>query len=739
MSWRNWLGGSASKSSPASSEVDLRAQELKNLEHAMLSANMIMNDDIDGAEDRLRQGDSAFHDLGMGVCIFMRSILGFEKAIMAEASNRLNACETSAWNAMKKAQKESGSNTETVYQPGSEYALVMAEAQLMSAIVGVLHESVTEGVKGFYKLRKAFVTLNGIMESENAYLKKKGLLSNGSKDTVAPPQTTQTMPGGFGDDDDNDQNGEDTDLEFVDADEAHSGAQTPMNYEGHLAKDDVTNTEKKLSKLSLNSSDKSTDQRGQPEVKNKTTARSGFGSGLDSDLFDDPVDIFIHSGANMCFGVLLLLISMIPPAFSRLLSIVGFRGDREKGIQMLWQSSRFNNINGAVAGLMLLAYYNGLLGFADILPTEEDVERGAVVGYPQARCDALLANMRSRYPDSGLWKFEEARGRSNAKDLQAAIKILKSNTASKMRQVTALNSFELALDSMYVLNFADMHDSYLRCVELNDWSHALYYYLAGAAQLEMYRDAFHSEKKDEEKIQLHKKKAEELFKKAPTVAGKKRFMAKPFPFEQFVIRKLQKWEERSKILGIDLVDAVGVSPALEMVYLWNGIKKMQSQELQHLNQVLGWDRLTASNQASAKIQAGLDEKVVHEVCRAAIARSLGDLDNATEILDDVLKTDKATFKTAATVEEYALPAAHYEMAVIAWRELGKDTGNSNSGLDPHEADHEWSRKKLNECQSWLDKVAKWDAFLLDARIGMRVQTGMDTIGWYRREHAWATA
>ncbi|KAI1415535.1 hypothetical protein F5Y13DRAFT_145622 [Hypoxylon sp. FL1857] len=725
-----WFRGSAPKPSstpsPTVSQADLRAKEIAAMEDAMASTALIMNDDIEGAEERLRKGDSSFHHLGMAVCIFMRSILGFEKEIMAEASSRLVDCENTSWNEMKKAQKEAKAGEDRIYPPGSEYSLVIADSQLMSAIIAVLHESLTEALRGFYKLRKAYLTLDEIMQAEAAYLKKKGLSSDFSKEQLASSSSSTSGARANGTDD------TDTDLEFVDADEAHSGAQTPLSYEGHLSKGSDP-PEKRLSKLSLNSNATS---KAQPE-KPGTSGGPSTPGGLSSDIFNNPVDIFVHSGANMCFGSMLLLLSMVPPTFSRLLSIIGFRGDRERGINMLWQSSQFNNINGAVGGLMLLSYYNGLLSFADILPSDEDVEKGAIVGYPRARCKALLAQMRARYPDSGLWRFEEARILGNNRDLHGALKVLKSNTESKMRQVTALNNFEMSLNSMYVHDYSDMRDNFLRCVELNDWSPTLYYYIAGCAELENYRNAFHSKEKDESQIQLHKKKTEELFLKAPTVAGKKRFLAKPLPFEQFVARKIQKWEERSKELGIDLVDAVGVSPTEEMIYLWNGTKKMQAPELETSEKALHWDRLTAPEEAQKKIKAELDEQATRDVCRAAVARELGKLDEARELLDSILAMDKLAFK-GATKDDYALPAAHYEMAALAWVEVQKPELRRDDD-EEEEYGEDWLREKVDECQSWLDKVAKWEAFVLDARIGMRVQTGMDTIRWYKREHGWAAA
>ncbi|KAI1304811.1 outer membrane protein Iml2/Tetratricopeptide repeat protein 39 [Xylaria venustula] len=712
-----WFRGSTPKSSnnpsPGASQVDLRAQSIAILQDAMAGADLIMNDDIDGAEKLLGQNTSTFHSFGMGTCVFMKSILGFEKAIMAEASTRLNECETSAWQEIKKAEKEAASSksqSERIYPPGSEYQLVLAESYLMSAIIGVLHESLTEGIKSFYKLRKAYVALDAIIQAENAYLKKRGLQPTDPKEAVKPTNSNERekMPGGFDDDDD-------AEFEFLDADESHSGEPTPLQYDGHLANGNVDGVEKKLGDLSLNGDS-------HPETKDvpqTSPSRGEFEGGPDSDIFSDPIDAFIHSGTSMCFGVLLLIISLVPPAFSRLLSIIGFKGDRERGMEMLWRSSKFENINGAVAGLMLLSYYNGLLGFSDILPSDADVDKGAIVGYPTERLAVLLAKLRKRYPDSGLWRFEEARSLSNKRDLPGALEVLKNNK-SKMKQVAALNNFEMSLDSTYVQDWAHARDDYLRCIELNEWSPALYYYLAGASEVELYRNASLKSPKDESQVKLHKKKAEELLKKVPAVAGKKKFMARPLPFEEFVVRKIKRWEERSSSLSIDFVDAVGVSPAQEMVYLWNGLKKMRPIELENAAKDLDWDRLTCSENIRAKIQAETDERALHDLCHAAILRNLEKFDEARSKLQQVLKLDKSAFK-GSTKDDYIPPAAHYEMAVLAWVE-----GRTGTPAE--------TKKKIEDCQSWLDKVAKWEGYVLDGRIGMRVQTGMDTLRWYKREH-----
>lgn len=654
------------------------------MQDAMEAAARIVNDDIEGAEAqlRLRHNTSSFHALGLGIAVFMRSILGFEKEIMAEAGSTLADCEARAWADMKKAQKladgggggwfrgggsgatgnVSGHGCE-IYPPGTEFQLLNAEAQLMGAMISVMNESLTEGIKGFYKLRKAFVALDAILEAEARVLPIK--LGNGNAKSTAGSEEK-------GDATEKKVSDSDSDLEFVDAPEDTELPDIPTTYTGHLERPNSKsasnlNLEKDINNLNLGPAAASAVSAPgtRPDTPESQKQSSGplpsaprrtllANNGPDSSSFTNPVDAFVHSGANMCFGILLLVISMVPPAFSRLLYIIGFKGDRDRGVQMLWQSTKFNNVNGGVAGLMLLAYYNGLLAFADILPSKSDAaelaEEDEIVGYPQEQCVALLKSMREQYPDSRLWKVEEARVLANERRLEDAIQMLKANGDSKMRQVTALNGFELSVNALFMMDWQTMRDGFLRCVELNDWSHALYYYFVGCAELEMYRDCVQRLKAPETDVKekgtleadakRHKKAAEEYFRKCPAAAGRKKFLARQMPFEVFALRKVAKWEARAKEWGVDMADAVGVSPGQEMTYLWTGCKRMPAEIMERALQYLSWERCTASEELIEKLKAVPDAAAVKAVAESALLCNLGRHAEARERVQPVSEQDR---------------------------------------------------------------------------------------------------
>ena len=700
---------STSSSSSSSSLESLFAEERADILAAMAATQLLLNDDLRGAREALdggSGGDSAFHDLGSAVTFFMASVLGFEKGVMTETSAKLCLAEDRAAGEARRAVRLAAAGkgcAGSAYPPGTEFELVRAQAQLMEAVVGVLHESVVEAVKGFYKLRKAYVTLEGIMATQKngrTPVAESSPASSRRSSRTAP--TRKRMPGQFDDDDfDSSESSSRSSSELLDAEEtSDSPSSAPTTPDRELEEPKFTTS--------------------------PTTSPSHPGELTQEMASQNPVDVFIHSGSSMCSGLIQLLLTIVPPAFARVLAIVGFRGNRARGLALLWRSAAYDNVFGGVAGLVLLAYYNGLLGNVDILPAEADYDEDAqAVGPPRERRDWLLAEMKRRYPGSHLLGIEESWQRGAERDLPAAIEALRPGTESHMKQVRALSLFELSENAMFIQDWALMRDSFDACVAVSKWSPGTYSYLAGCASLELYRDAVHSG--DADAAEHHKKAAEEALRKAPTLVGRKKLMAKQLPFETFLQRKLAKWEARTRDLGVDLADAAGLSPAMEMAYMWNGQKRMGTAEMERAIATLSWSRCTAGEDAVRRMRAEPDEAGAWAVGMASLLRGLGRLDEAKATLEEhALRHERSAFR-GANRDDYVLPAATYELGAIAWAECCMHGPGEQDAL---------RRARLDESQALLEKVRAWEGFVLDARIGMRVQSGMETLRWFRRKNGW---
>lgn len=250
---------------------------------------------------------------------------------------------------------------------------------------------------------------------------------------------------------------------------------------------------------------------------------------------------------------------------------------------------------------------------------------------------------------------------------------------------------------------------------LNNWSHGLYYYICGASHVELYRLAKPTDPEEAVRLPLFRmliptntlpqtrqaKLARDFFTLATQNTGKKRFMARQLPFDVFVNRKVAKWEARAAEWDCDLLDAVGVSPLEEMIYFWNGYKRMRPSHLATSLERLAWSE-SAANPYWEK--EGVDEKAILAMLRAATYRALDETEKAREVLKaNIFGVDRAVFKGGLR-DNWTAPCAHHEMAACIWRDV------ELSGVDPA-----LKKEELTECLKWLEEVVNWGGFELDAR------------------------
>jgi hypothetical protein len=668
---------------------------------------LIIGTEVEQAESELSKGTSPFHKLGRATALFLRATLGFEKEVMEQAGAWIAEAEESALEYQRRAQRNpSSAHQSKIYPPGAEYALCHAEAQLMSAVIAVLNESLTESLKGFYKLRKAFWTLHEIDEAEQAYLRKRG--KPGSQYTSSNTSSTSKLSTGndsgvltptSGSSEDED---EDDDLAFVDAEEKVADLHITEGYQGNLEQSDATST----------NLDETVTEKLATEIIESTSipvsTSNDSGTSVDDQLRDidfrtistNPIDLFIHSGNGLCYGLLQLLLSMIPPAFGRLLSLFSFRGDREAGLRLLWSATKFNrNINGAMAGLITLGFHNAAIAFCDILAND---------ALPDARLRTLLAEMRELYPKSKLWLLEEARILARDRKLEQGVKLLSSAPESSLKQIEALAQFEMSLSLLYLHQFEECAASFIKTVSMNNWSHGMYYYIAGACYVELYRTVKDT---DQEKAKAYASKAEGYLHEVPLHTGKKRFMARQLPFDVYITRKLAKWEARSKARGCTLIDAIGVSPAIEMMYFWSGFRRMRPEQIQACLDRLSWSENTSMNPHWTNEPA--DEKAVLGLLRASCQRFLPEIDQAQKTLEiEVFSHELHHLKACEHADTWPLPTGHYENAVCYWNKAGGESGD---------------KALIQKCSDELTKVENWESFELEARIGLKVRTARETL------------
>ncbi len=729
-------------------------EESQNLETALRAVELIMDDDIEGAEKGLADGNSAFHKLARGTLAFMRATMGFEQEVMKQASDELYEAEHIASSSLYKAQHSSNAFHSNIYQKGSEFMLCQAEAQVMTAVVGVLNESLTESIKGFYKLRKAYTTLDTLMQMEIDFMKARDVESLASSRQVSsehlplagtavkagtgtPQKSTEEVghvkhPSGLRNAKVVDEKHDDSDSdEFFDAGTIGPSSSVLDGYVGKVQKSESDEElNKELENLNIPDRPSSAQEN---ELKLSRTATLGMMTeNADSDVFSNSLDVFIHSGTNLMFGVLNLMISVVPPAFSKLLFIVGFRGDRDRGIRMLWQASKFSNVNGGMAGLVIFGWYNGLVGFCDIIPDTDVDDPEDTAGYPATRLRGLLVEMRKRYPKSYLWLIEEARMAAARKDLSGALEILQKPGRSKLKQLKALHMFEMGLDSMYAHQYQLCADTFLQCVDLNAWSQALYYYIAGAAHLAAYRES--PESKESSK---HKRLAEEYIRTAPSKVGKKKMMGRQLPFDLFVVRKLAKWEERATRFHCSFIDAIGVSPLEEMIYLWGGFKKQDQGNLEHSLQNLTWSETTPRWH-----EEDADEPAILALLRGAILRNLRQYDESMEILRVKLIDQDSQVIKGHNRDDWPAPAAHHEMAVNLWCQRtgyvrqhgGAPSGSSSVEHHIPALDLQNDAKLVQQAKTHLETAKNWEKYELDARLGMKITAGLNAIKGWEQKH-----
>lgn len=241
------------------------------------------------------------------------------------AIKRLNYAETLAWNELHNSQRDPKAWRSDIYPAGTEYAICVASTQIQVAIVSLMNQSVVGSMKGFYKVRKAYQTLEATAEAEARYMKSHGNGVLASEMIVAVP-SVQSLP-----------------AQPLANGGAHPKALSSIEVEDEDEFYDASDTrDNTLSPTELGRNGESkTDGNTREEAPSTLEEQAATHS---ISLFENPIDNWIHSSTATYYGMLQFMCSLIPPAFTKLFSILGFRGDRDRGLALLWRASEHKRL-----------------------------------------------------------------------------------------------------------------------------------------------------------------------------------------------------------------------------------------------------------------------------------------------------------------------------------------------------------------------------------------------------------
>lgn len=619
-----------------------------------------------------------------------------------------------------------------------------------------------------YKMRKARIEGSGVSSQVDMFAQPSthSLSSKSSLPSFQDTGVQSTRPGtgspqvaansafarknieSLSEDDDADDNDE-----FSDAGDSFEVSNPTMN-DFSMNRESLTPPTTQFGASSINEGNK-----GSSAVSINTSNSSNGGN--NAHLYVSTIDEFIHSGVQLCFGILQVVLSLIPPAIGKVLSIVGFKGDRETGLRMLWRTAiTARNIHGELALLCLLVFYDGPIQFIDVgfqLPGHEDEnitdvleisERSSIsddeltliIRNPNLYTKQILAKARQLFPHNALWLLQEGRMLAAHNNIHKAIDIMQSftddpETKINMEQVEALLTFDRAMLYAFVHNYENAARDFIRLLDINSWSLAVYLFFAGSCYLEQWRMIqtgevkYESSEETKEKLDYFAKKADHYLKSAPTYvpghghnAVKKKGgiggSNKQMPFDKFVLRKTKRIEEtQRKNPGLAYIECVGTSLIHELVYFWNGYNRMTPDDLRILGRML---KFSASEHA--KIPETFDESMSRNFFEAITSRQLGDVKEGlaqldTEVISKYVVQDSAhaPFKfTKMTYSPYLYPTALYEKAMFVWL--------LKSGDDP--------RRAINESTSWLKKAETTSDigdYELSNRTSMRIKAASERL------------
>ncbi|XP_072042144.1 tetratricopeptide repeat protein 39C-like [Amphiura filiformis] len=318
----------------------------------------------------------------------------------------------------------------------------------------------------------------------------------------------------------------------------------------------------------------------------------------------------LRGGASFGYGLLQLIISMMPPNLLKVVNLFGFKGNRRFGLQCLHLASHSTDMKAPLAMLSLLWYHTVVRPFFGL----DDKSTTSCV----TEATAILEENEPKYPNSSLVMFYRGRVLKIQCKIEEALSVynLALEAAADQREIQLICVYEIGWCNLMKFYWEDSMLAFARLKEESKWSQSYYAYLTGMCQGALGQV----------------ETAQEMFREVPQISKRKNEQ-----LEKFLIRKSQKFKKKVP------TKAQCALLAIEVLYLWRALPTCKEE---HLTLML--------SECEAEVEKSW--KALRSLLKGAILRNLDSRDAAIQCFEDAL-----AYSSAKDQEPHVGPYTCFEL------------------------------------------------------------------------------
>ncbi|XP_011359690.1 tetratricopeptide repeat protein 39B-like [Pteropus medius] len=385
--------------------------------------------------------------------------------------------------------------------------------------------------------------------------------------------------------------------------------------------------------------------------------KSGINIGLSYQIYKDCQQVLTQIPSNQSktyrhlvggikfgLGAFNLILSLVPPKILKLLNIVGYYGNREVGLALLYESASKLHINNILSILTLLFYYNYI-----------NVAFGIEKGHNSTIEDLFLFYLQ-KFPKCVILKFFHARFSMLKGNFENAQLILEECIflQNEWKQSHHLCYWELMWCHIFLQDWKHAY-YYADLLSRNSrWSKAIYSY-SKAVLLALLPSGFAKSVSED---------MNSLFLKVDSF--KIKLLGTSVPVEKFVAEKGQRYGTTT---GWFIAQ-----PILEFIYAWSGFRVMSKK----LHLISCWlsiiDKGEEFLQENPNKEYATDDITLLHLLKGLCLKHLGKYSAAEQYFNRVIQKEKLL-----KYDHYLVPYTYYELGILYY--LKGDYASATKNLD----------------------------------------------------------